>query len=76
MPFLILEVFLLISVGVARQYKPETFIPGSFLGLASIFTWGSWVTLILLYYFFYDYKVYYYFILLGGVAMNYLLNFA
>lgn len=75
LPFLIVEAFLGIGVIVSKIYRPETFIPAAFVGLAAIFTWGAWITLGLLYLFYYSYmECYYFWLLVGGVAANYVLN--
>ncbi|CAK61267.1 unnamed protein product (macronuclear) [Paramecium tetraurelia] len=76
-PHVILFTFFTISVLVSKQYRNETYMPGSILGLNAPLIWSSWLTVLFLLHDYYEYNdMYYFWILVGSVVLNWLFNVA
>ncbi|CAD8210192.1 unnamed protein product [Paramecium octaurelia] len=74
-PHVIIFAFFTISVLLSKQFKSETYMPGSIVGLSAPLIWSSWLAVLFLLLNYYEFKeLYYFWILMGSVGLNYLFN--
>ncbi|CAD8210851.1 unnamed protein product [Paramecium pentaurelia] len=74
-PHVILFAFFTISVLLSKQFKNETYMPGSIIGLSTPLIWSSWLTILFLLLNYYEFKqLYYFWIIIVSLALNYVFN--